>query len=245
MILLRVVQGIAAAMLNATNTAILINAYPPSEKGKAIGRMTAGTYVGLSSGPVIGGLLNQWLGWQSIFVFSGAVGLFAFVLAARKLPKKEHLTQELSHDAAGNILYIAMIVMIMYGFTSFGGGVAGPVILGCGLAAGVGFVLTELRSKNPIVDVRIFSGNPAYTLSNLAALLNYGATFAVGYFMSIYLQTAMGYSSQTAGLILIAQPLMMALFSPRMGRLSDRVAPYKLATAGMLICTACLVFLQQ
>ncbi len=72
----------------------------------------------------------------------------------------------------------------------------------------------------------------------MAALLNYGATFAISYLMSIYLQVVMGYSSQASGLILIVQPVLMAVLSPYAGRLSDRVSPFKLASFGMALCAA-------
>ncbi len=135
-----------------------------------------------------------------------------------------------------------MITFTMYGFADAGNGWMWLFLIGCGLVLGVCFVYTELRASDPVIDVRIFRTSPAYTLSNLAALFNYCAIFAIGYFMSLYLQVDKGYSSQTAGLILICQPLMMALFTTRFGALSDRIAPYKLATAGMGVCAACLIF---
>ena len=94
----------------------------------------------------------------------------------------------------------------------------------------------EAKAENPVIRISMFTEDKAFAFSNIAALLNYGATFAISYLMSIYLQVIMGYTSQTAGLILIAQPLMQALFSPMMGKLSDRIPPYKLATAGMCFC---------
>ena len=89
----------------------------------------------------------------------------------------------------------------------------------------------------------MFTKDRAFLFSNIAAFLNYGATFTVGYLLSIYLQVVMGFPSQIAGLILIVQPAMQALFSPSMGKLSDRVAPYKLASIGMSLCVAGLMLL--
>ena len=89
-----------------------------------------------------------------------------------------------------------------------------------------------------MVDVRLFRDNRGYAFSNLAALMNYGATFAVSYLISIYIQETAGYSSQTAGFIMAAQPLVMAAFSPLMGAVSDKVSPFKLASAGMGLCAA-------
>lgn len=103
------------------------------------------------------------------------------------------------------------------------------------------FIYRELKIDNPIIQVRLFRRNRSYLLSNLAALLNYGATFAVGYLMSIYLQVVKGYDSQISGIILISQPLIMALLSPYAGRLSDRISPFKLASFGMALCTLGLI----
>ena len=80
------------------------------------------------------------------------------------------------------------------------------------------FVLVELRAAKPVIQVRIFRKNPVYTLSNLTALMNYSATFAIGYLGSLYLQLIIGYTSRAAGLILIAQPVVMAILSPVVGR---------------------------
>ncbi|MCL2437000.1 MAG: MFS transporter, partial [Clostridiales bacterium] len=101
----------------------------------------------------------------------------------------------------------------------------------------------ELKIENPVIQIRVFTKNIAYAFSNIAALLNYGATFAIGYLLSIYLQVVMGHTSQIAGLILIAQPLVMAVCSPYAGRLSDKVSPFKLASFGMALCAAGIVML--
>ncbi len=98
----------------------------------------------------------------------------------------------------------------------------------------------EKGRKQPLIRVEMFREDIAFSFSNLAALLNYGATFAISYLMSIYLQVVMGFTSQDAGLILICMPLIQAVFSPVMGKLSDKVRPHKIATAGMMICVAAL-----
>ena len=100
----------------------------------------------------------------------------------------------------------------------------------------------ELKFENPVIDVRIFAEDRVFTLSNLTALFNYSATFALGYFVSIYLQVAQGLNSQTAGLVMMMQPILMAVFSPWTGRMSDRVPAYKLASSGMAVCALTLLF---
>lgn len=238
----RVLQGMSSAMIFATNMPIAISAFPPEERGKAIGLVTSGTYVGLAMGPVLGGILNSWIGWQSIFIFGTAVSVVALTAIFKGVDKDIIEKSELRQDIAGNVIYIFMIATFIYGLTSFNSIRFGWAFIILAFVLGFAFVKTELASQNPMIDVRIFASNMTYTLSNLTALFNYSATFALGYLISIYLQVVAGFSSQMAGIVLITQPLFMAVLSPRMGKLSDRVAPYKLASAGMGLCAVSLLF---
>lgn len=238
---LRSAQGLFAAMIFATNNAILIGAYPASQRGRVLGYSTAATYVGLSLGPVAGGFLNHYLNWRAIFLVVAAVSAAVLFIAIKGIPKKALSDTSMDFDVWGNVLYVACIVVTLYGLTNLSLLKYGWVILLCGLLLGAAFVMAEQRQSDPVIRISMFTRDAAFTLSNLAALLNYGATYAISYLMSIYLQVIMGFSSQTAGMILIAQPVIQALFSPVMGKLSDKVAPYKLASLGMGFCAGGLV----
>jgi len=161
-------------------------------------------------------------------------------IAIKRLPPGDSKVDG-NFDLVGNVLYIGMIIFLMLGLSTLSTGRYSLTFVLIGIIVTVVFVVHEKRVKDPIISIDLFTHNMAYTASNLAALLNYGATFAIGYLMSIYLQVVMQYSSQTAGLILIVQPVMMALVSPTMGKLSDRVSPYKLAALGMSLCTLGLI----
>ena len=241
MLVCRVAQGLAGSMIFSTNTAILISAFPSEERGKVLGKMTASTYLGLSLGPVVGGMLNHYFGWQSIFVVGSIVGFYAFGTAYRRLPRNEVHDMGAKLDIPGMVYYILMIVITMYGLSNIASIPYAWIFVVAGLLVGVLFVRRELKIGTPMLQVRIFKHNRVFTFSNIATLLNYGATFAVGYLLSIYLQLVMGYTSQTAGIILVSQPLVMALFSPFAGRLSDRIAPHKIASLGMGICSVNLL----
>jgi len=236
LLLLRVAQGIGAAMIFSTNIAVLISAFPPEKRGKVLGYSIASTYIGLSAGPVVGGLLNHYLGWRSIFLLTFAISGAVFFTAAKKLPGKKAESHGQTMDFLGNILYVSMLTLIMFGLSSVSTLSFAKYLIIAGVLLFVLFVVHELRTKCPIVEVRLFAHNIGYSFSNLAALMNYGATFALGYLLSIYLQVVKGFDSQISGLILIAQPLMMAVLSPYAGRLSDRVSPFKLASFGMALC---------
>ncbi len=236
LVLLRFFQGIGASMIFSTNTAVVIAAYPPSQRGKAIGSALASTYVGLSSGPVIGGIMNHHLGWRSIFIFTCVLVAAAFVLAAAKLPDEKAAVRNRPLDLKGNILFILFIILFMFGLSQISEyGVWSFLMAAAGLACGIIFVIHEFRQEDPAVDVRLFRSNIGFGLSNLSAMFNYAVTMALSYLVSIYLQSALGFTSQKAGLILVCQPLLMAVLSPRMGRLSDRISPFTLSSAGMAV----------
>ena len=242
LLVMRVLQGLGASMVMSTNTPILISAYPPNMRGRAIGYSIAAVYVGLSLGPVIGGILNHNLGWRSIFAAAAIMAAVALVVAAKGIKKEEIEGRGRSFDMVGNILYAVFIVAFMYGLSEVEKGLVPLLIIGGSLVFGVAFVIHELKADDPALDIGLFRSNIGYSLSNVAALLNYGATFAIGYLTSIYLQVIMGFTSQTAGFILITQPVIMAILTPRMGRLSDRRSPFVLSSIGMGFCALGTLF---
>ena len=239
---MRAIMGIGAAMIFASNMPIAINAFPGNERGKAIGIVTSGIYTGLAIGPALGGFLNNLFGWQAIFLFGAAIAFASMILTLAGVADDRQKKTGAKFDLGGNIVYILMIICLIYGLTALNSSRFGWVFLLCGVILGVLFVRIELRFENPVIDVRIFAEDRVFTLSNLTALFNYSATFALGYFDSIYLQVVQVLSSQTAGLVMMMQPILMAVFSPWTGRMSDRVPAYKLASSGMAVCALTLLF---
>jgi EmrB/QacA subfamily drug resistance transporter len=233
----RVAQGLGGAMTFATGLAILTSVYPPGERGRAIGITAAATYLGLSLGPVLGGLLTQQLGWRSIFYASVPIGAAAFVLILWKLKGEWRTAPRGRFDLSGSLLYALALPCLMYGLSSLPR-LAGVCFLAGGLAGLALFVFRESRAADPVLDLRLFRGNPVFAWSNLAALINYSATFAVTFLLSLYLQYIRALGPQSAGLLLVVQPVLMAALSPLAGRLSDRLQPRTLASAGMLCAAA-------
>ncbi|MCQ2550638.1 MAG: MFS transporter [Clostridia bacterium] len=231
---LRAIQGIGSSMIFATNMAILIAAFDPRERGRVLGISSCATYVGLSSGPVIGGVLNQHFGWQSIMIVTVLIGLVCIYIGTTKVPKQGSKKIE-GFDGKGTILFCLGITALMYGIS-----VINWVIIVIGVILSVLFIFTELNVDDPVVKMQLFTKSKAFLCSNLAALMNYSATSAITYMMSMYLQMAKGFSSQSAGLILITAPLIQAILSPGAGKLSDRYSPFKMASIGMAVCTLAL-----
>jgi len=232
LIALRAVQGIGGAMIFTTAIAMLTSVFPVGERGKALGINAAATYLGLSLGPVLGGLLTQHFGWRSIFLVTGLLGATIIGLILGKLKGEWAEARGEKFDLTGSVIYGFALTGIIYGFSLL------PAMLGIGLiimgASGIfAFVKRELGAESPLLNINLFRKNRVFAFSNLALLLNYSAAFAVTFLLSLYLQYIKGFSPQSAGLILVAMPAVQASFSPIAGRLSDRIEPRILASVGM------------
>jgi EmrB/QacA subfamily drug resistance transporter len=239
----RVLQGVGAAMTVTTGMAIVTSVFPPQRRGKAIGIYVAAVYVGLSVGPFGGGVMAHHFGWRSIFVVTTVIGLVSILVAVRGL--KGHEWADAAGepmDVIGGTLYGASLVLLVYGATLLPAASA-AVMVAAGFLLLFVFVRFELRLKHPAFEVRLFSANRMFAFSSVAALIHYAATFAVTFLLSLYLQFIRGMSPQAAGVLLVAQPVCMALFSPLAGKISDRVEPGKIATGGIAMTAAGLAAL--
>lgn len=242
----RIIQGIGGAMIITTGMAIVISVFPPQERGKAIGINTASIYLGLSAGPFIGGLITHNFRWEAIFFVTGLMGVIAITLSILFLKGEWADAKGEKFDIAGSIIYGVSLVFIMYGVSLLPATRAFlfivPGIIGFFL-----FVKHEMKIEYPVFEVRLFKHNKVFTFSSLAALINYAATYAITFLLSLYLQYIMGLSPQLAGTILAVQPIMQAIVSPLAGKLSDRIEPAIIASVGMgltAIGLFSLVFLQ-
>ncbi|HEY9247249.1 MAG TPA: MFS transporter, partial [Candidatus Methanoperedens sp.] len=244
LIFLRVLQGVGAAMIFGTGTAILTSVYPPGERGKALGVAVAGVYSGLSLGPVIGGFLVQNFGWRSIFLSYVPLELVIIVLILWKVDGEWADARGEKIEAAGSVIYGFSLLSLMYGLSLLPQ-MPGAVLVLMSFAGLAAFIRMELKAKNPVLDIKLFRNNHVFSFSVFAALINYSATFAVGFFLSLYLQDIKGLSPGDAGLMLVSQPIMMAVFSPLAGRLSDKIEPRIVASLGMALTTAGLLLLSS
>jgi len=239
---LRVIQGMGGALIYGTAVAILTAVTPPADRGKALGIYTTAVYLGLSLGPFLGGFLTGQFGWRSIFLVNVPIGLFTLGLIRWRLHGEWADARGERFDTPGSVLFGLSLVAVMLGFTWLPGA-TGILMILLGILLLGGFVRWEQGMRYPLLDMGLFTGNRVFALSNLAALVNYSATFAVTFFLSFYLQSIRGFSPLMAGVLLITQPLLQAIFSSPAGRLSDRIEPGKVASAGMGLCAAGLFLL--
>ncbi len=241
-IVYRVFQGLGAAMVFATAMPILISVVPPEQRGKAIGLTIAAVYLGLSTGPFIGGLITGSLSWRFIFWLNLPLGAFMLTISMVLLRGDWAEAKGSRFDWVGSLLLAVSLLVAMYGFSTLPGGPA-IVLLIVGLIGLAGFVTYEMRVESPVLNIDLFRYNVVFAFSILAALITYAATFAVAFMLSIYLQNAKGFSPEIAGAVLVAQPILQAALSPYAGKLSDRIEPRTLASLGMATSVVALILM--
>jgi len=232
LIFCRVFQGIGSAMFLTTGMAIITSIFPPQKRGKAIGIYVSAVYIGLSMGPFVGGILTQNIGWRSLFIVVVPLGALSILITLKYLKGEWADARGEPMDIVGSFLYGIAILAWVYGASLLPSKTA-LYLMAAGALCMVIFVWQELRVRYPVVEVRLFSRNKLFTFSSLAAMIHYAATFAITFLISLYLQYIKGLSPQAAGMIIVAQPVMMAAFSPLAGKWSDKIEPRIIASFGM------------
>jgi len=234
LIAVRVIQGIGGTMIFSTGTAMLVSAYPAGDRGKILGINIAAVYIGLTIGPFIGGLLTEHLGWRYIFLFTAILGIIIILIVVAMIKEEWSGTRGEGFDFVGSVLYAIALFAIMYGVSLLPSWRAG-LLIGLGVLCLGFFILQQLKRPSPLLDIRLFLDNKVFAFSNLAALINYCATFAVTFLLSLYLQHIKMLTPSQTGIVLVAAPFVQALFSPLAGRLSDRFEPQIIASIGMAL----------
>ncbi len=244
LITFRFLEGISAALTNATGSAILVSSFPSQQRGRVLGVLVSGTYMGLSFGPLLGGIITSTWGWPYIFRIAMLLGLTASIISFIYLGKDEvrDKVEIKKLDLRGAAFYMVGLIALVYGASQIKEN-HGWIYMTLGIGFLITFWILENRTKFPIFNTKLFTQNRLFAFSNLAALINYTATFAIVFFLSLYLQKIQALSAHKTGFILVAQPAVMALFSPIAGRLSDSFQPRYLSSIGMTMCAVGLVSL--
>ena len=238
----RVLQGIGSAMIFGTGVAIVTSVYTKGERGKALGVTIAAVYAGLSLGPFVGGLLTDHFGWRSTFAVNVPLGLIVIHSIFWKLKGEWAAAKGEKFDLVGSIIYMISLAVMVYGASLI------PVKMGiiltiAGFLGMALFVVWELRAEYPVFEMRLLTQNIVFAMSNLAAMLQYSASYGVTFLLSLYLQYIQGINPTWTGLILVARPIVMAIFSPWAGKLSDKHEPRYVVSIGMSVFGAGLLML--
>ena len=242
----RVAQGVGASMVSANSVALITAAFPPTQRGRALGMVGATVGLGLTIGPPLGGLLLSRFGWASIFLVNLPIGLFGLLYARAELPADAPAGPRPAFDFAGAICALAFLVFLTL-FLSRGAtwGFRAPATLACGLGAPLAlaaFVLAERRAREPLVDLSFF-GDASFRVPMLALLASFVALFAAVFLVPFYLERIAGLTPDRVGRVLVVIPLLLLAVSPASGALSDRLGTRVLAVTGLATTSAGLFLL--
>lgn len=248
LIIFRIIQGIGAAAIMSTATALVTGAFPPHERGKALGLNAMSVYIGLTLGPALGGILTQAFGWPSIFLVNVPIGLLVMGLAAWKLKEPATERREQRFDLTGAVTFAVALVALLIALTiGDDAGWTSAAVLGLlavTAAAFIAFILAE-RSKgaSAMLHLDLITGNRLFAAANISTLLNYTAYFGISFIIAFYMERVMGLDLYMTGLVLLSMPLIMSVLSPIAGHLSDTIGSRALASGGMFIIALGLVLL--
>lgn len=240
LILLRFVQGAGSALIATTSVAIISSVVPQQVRGRAMGIVAASVYLGLSASPTLTGFIIQYGSWRWIFWGVLPLQLAALWLTLTRLHGEWHGARGAPFDWIGSIMYAGAVCMAMTGVTHLNQGGIFTLLFAAGLLGLCFFFYWESKTEHPILNVPLLKANRTFSLSTLVLLANYASSFGVTFFFSLYLQQVKGIPPQYAGIILVTQPVIMAILSPIAGRLADKIDPGKLTVFGMGLCTIAL-----
>jgi EmrB/QacA subfamily drug resistance transporter len=244
----RAAQAVGAAMLFSNSPAILTENFPPEKRGQVLGLQATMTYLGLTVGPSLGGWLASQFGWRAVFYINVPVGLLATALSIRFIPRIAREQKSERFDLAGAALFLAGLVSLMlalnqgseWGWTSLP--ILALLVIAVVLLAL--FVRYEKRIPGPMLDLGLFQSRP-FSAAAVSAVFNYICLYSIIFLMPFYLIQGRQLTEVQAGILLTAQPIIMAIAAPISGTLSDRFGPRLLGTVGMLILGVGLFMLSR
>lgn len=248
LVIFRSIQAIGGAMLASNSPAIITSNFPPEQRGRAFGLISSMTYLGLTVGPSLGGLLTHSFGWRTVFYINVPVGLLALFLSLRSIPKDTPLEKNQRFDLAGAFLFLTGLSALLLGLNKGADwGWSSPSVIGLltiALLLMVIFIQVERHSQAPMLDLNLFK-IPLFSASAANALLNYICVYSLVFLMPFYMIQGRGLNPAQAGLLLTAQPIIMAITAPISGFFSDRFGSRRPGMIGMGILASGMFLLSR
>lgn len=238
LIAMRALQGLGAALIMPLSLSLISAAFPPEERGKAVGIWGAISVSGIALGPVVGGVLVEYASWQWVFLINVPIGVVAFLITSAVVKESRDESGTVATDIPGTVLITAAIASLTYGLIQAGDrGWGDSLILSAFAAAviiGVTFVIVEMRTERPMVPLKFFKSG-SFTGANIDAFMISFAMAAVAFFMTLYQQNIHNFSAVKTGLALLPMVLVMMVLSPITGSAINRIGPRRMISFGMIV----------
>ncbi|MDW5594346.1 MFS transporter [Conexibacter stalactiti] len=234
----RAIQGVGAAMMMPATLSIVTNAFPPEERGKALGTWAGVSALALAIGPVVGGFLTDYVSWRAIFFLNLPVAAAAIAMTLFSTRESRDETVGRTIDYAGIVTLTIGLTGLVLGFIEanrWGWGSTRIIgLFALAVVALAAFVAIELRVRTPMVDFGVFRSRQFLGASSVGFIVSFGM-MAVFFFTALYMQNILGYTALEAGVRFLPMTLVLIVMGPLAGRLTDRIGPKPLLVTGMLI----------
>jgi EmrB/QacA subfamily drug resistance transporter len=243
--LARGLQGVGGALLTPGSLAILQASFAPADRARAIGAWSGLSGIAAAVGPLAGGWLIDTLSWRWIFLVNLPLAAMVLLVTAGYVPESRDPQPPRGFDVPGAVLVAAGLGSLSWGLIDAGQhglGVGQVGLLAAGVAALVGFVAVQARSRHPMLPLSLFASRQ-FTAANAATLAVYAALAGMMFLLVIYLQQVAGYPATAAGAALLPVTVLMLLFSARAGQLAERIGPRWPMSVGPLVMAAGMLLL--
>ncbi|QFZ24576.1 DHA2 family efflux MFS transporter permease subunit [Saccharothrix syringae] len=234
----RAVQGLSGALMMPNTLGLLRAVFPPRKFGAAVGIWAAVSSVSTAAGPIVGGLLVEHVGWESVFLINAPVGAIGLVVGLLVLPRSKDGTGHHRFDVPGLVLLALGMIAVVYPVVQSGSwGWGSPRTIGLlvlGLALLAVFAVVESRTAHPLLPMRLFR-NPSLSVATAVTVVNFFVLLGSIFFLMLYLQNVRGYGPVEAGVLTLPLSLASMVASPLGAALTDRFGPRFSLTLGMLL----------
>ncbi len=238
LIAMRALQGVGAALIMPLSLSLISDAFPPEERGKAVGIWGAISVSGIALGPVVGGVLVEYASWHWVFLINVPIGIIALFITQAVVRESRDESGTVATDIPGTVLITAAIASLTWALIQAGDRGWGDSLILLGFAAsvaiGAAFVVVESRTERPMVPLRFFKSG-SFTGANIDAFMISFAMAGVAFFMTLYQQNVHNFSAVKAGLALLPMVIVMMVMSPMTGSAINRLGPRRMISAGMIV----------
>jgi EmrB/QacA subfamily drug resistance transporter len=238
LILMRALQGLGAALIMPLSLSLISAAFPPEERGKALGLWSAISVSSIALGPVIGGAIVEYFTWHWIFLINVPIGIVALLVTQAVVRESRDTSGEVATDIPGTVLITAAIASLTWALIQAGerGWTDSMILLAFAASAilTTAFIVVESKTERPMVPLRFFKSR-TFTGANLDSFMISFLITGVAFFMTLYQQNINGFSPIKTGLALLPMVITMMILSPISGSMTTRVGPRRLISFGMTV----------